>query len=113
MIRYSTGVDLISSITRAVVGDPVGIVEQKPYNDYWAEVILHSEKDGVFQSVDISPDFPGDVVEQDLWVRSGDAVSKFMGANNAIGTLVLRFKDQETMESIIMDQSRWLTVVVR
>ena len=113
MIRYSTGVDLISSITRAVVGDPVGIVEQKPYNDYWAEVILHSEKDGVFQKVDISPHIPGDVVEQDLWVRSGDTVRKFMGANNAIGTLILRFKDQDTMESIIMNQSKWLTVVVR
>lgn len=113
MIRYATGVDLITSITRAVVGDPVGIVEQKPYNGFWAEIVLHSEKDGVFQRVDISPDFPGEIVEQDLWVQGGDIVSKFMGANNAIGTLILKFEDPDTMERVIMNQNRWLTIVVR
>ncbi len=113
MIRYATGVDLITSITRAVVGEPVGIVEQKPYKGFWAEVILHSEKNGVFHEISISPDFPGEVVEQDLWVHNGDTVCRFLGANNAIGTLVLRFECEEEMLKAMKNVSSWLTMTIR
>lgn len=44
MLRYATGVDLITAITRAVVGDEPENIEQKPYNGHWAEIILHAEK---------------------------------------------------------------------
>ena len=113
MLRYATGVDLIGAITRAVVGDSAGEIEQKPYNGYWAEIILHADKDGVFQNLEISNDFQGEIIEKDLWVSCGDKVNCFMGANNTIGTLVLSFKDKETMETAIMNQNDWLRVIVR
>lgn len=111
MLRYATGVDLIAAITRAVVGDPVGNIEQRPYNGNWAEFILHSDRDGVFHSIQISKDFSGEVFEKDIWVQRGDAVSAFLGANNAIGTLVLRFGDRESMEEAVLHQNQWLKVV--
>jgi biotin carboxylase len=32
MLRYATGVDMITAITRAIVGDPMEEIEQRPYN---------------------------------------------------------------------------------
>lgn len=114
MLRYATGVDMITAITRAMVGDPIlEPIEQKPYNGHWAEIILHADKDGVFDHLEISKDLPAEVVEEDLWVEKGDKVESFEGANNAIGTLVLRFQTAEELEQAITDQRSWLKVVVK
>ena len=113
MLRYATGVDMITAITRAMVGDPiVDKIEQKPYNGYWAEVILHVDHDGIFDHLEVAPDFTGEIVEEDLWVESGEHVNSFKGANNAIGTLVLSFKTADNLEYAITHQREWLKVFV-
>lgn len=113
MVRYATGVDMITAITRTMVGDPIEPVEQKPYNGHWAEIILHADRKGTFDHVEISNELPAEVVEEDLWVKRGDYVNSFEGANNAIGTLVLKFQTAEKLEYAITHQSEWLKVVVR
>lgn len=113
MLRYATGVDMITAMTRYIVGDSVPSIEQKPYNGYWAEVILHADRDGVFDHLEISKDLPAEVVEEDLWVNKGDKVKSFEGANDAIGTLVLRFKEKEQLEKAITDVRSWLRVEIR
>lgn len=113
MLRYATGVDMITAITRAMVGDPIEPVEQKPYNGHWAEIILHADKDGVFDHLEIDSSLPAEIVEEDLWVQKGDEVESFEGANNAIGTLVLKFQTAEELEHAITHQSDWLNIVVR
>ena len=114
MLRYATGVDMITAITRAMVGDPIlEPVEQKPYNSHWAEIILHADKDGIYDHLEISKELPAEVVEEDLWVKQGDHVDSFEGANNAIGTLVLKFKTAEELEYAIIHQREWLKVVVK
>ncbi len=114
MLRYATGVDMITAITRAIVGDPIlEPIEQKPYNGHWAEIILHADKSGVFDHLEISKDLPAEIVEEDLWVENGDKVEGFEGANNAIGTLVLKFKTAEELEKAITNQRNWLKVVVK
>ncbi len=114
MLHYATGVDMITAITRAIVGDPIWEpIKQKPYNGHWAEIILHADKDGVFDHLEISKDLPAEVVEEDIWVEKGDKVESFEGANNAIGTLVLKFQTVEELEKAITNQSEWLHVIVK
>lgn len=75
MLRYATGVDMITAITRAIVGDPIlEPIEQKPYNGHWAEIILHADKSGIFDRLEISKVLPAEVIEEDLWVKNGDKV---------------------------------------
>ena len=113
MLRYATGVDLITAITRAMVGDPMlQPIVQKPYNGHWAEIILHADKSGIFDRLEISKDVPAEVIERDLWVKQGDLVESFEGANNAIGTLVLRFQTANELEDAITHQREWLKVIV-
>ena len=114
MLRYATGVDMITAITRAMVGDPIlETIEQKPYNGHWAEIILHADKEGLFDHLEISKDLPAEIIEEDLWVKKGDKVESFEGANNAIGTLVLKFQTAEELEKAITNQRSWLKVVVK
>ena len=113
MLRYATGVDLITAMTRYIVGDSVPEIEQKPYSGHWAEIILHADRGGIFDHLEISKDLRADVIEEDLWVKRGDMVTSFSGANDAIGTLVLNFSSASDMEESITRQSDWLKVVVK
>lgn len=114
MLYYATGVDLIANAVRAAVGDDVIDVVQKPYNGHWAEVILHADKDGHFVGLDINEDFyKSHVVQTDLWVKENDEVFAFRGANDAIGTLVLKFNSKEELVQTLACQKRWLKVVVK
>lgn len=113
MLRYATGVDMITAITRVIVGDPIDPIKQKPYNGHWAEIILHADQTGTFQELVISKsEYQDYVVETDLWVQRGDHVDSFEGANNAIGTLVMKFPTAEELEYAITHQQEWLSVAV-
>lgn len=73
---------------------------------HWAEIILHADKDGRFAGLQIAPSLPVEIVETDLWVKEGDFVHGFEGANNAIGTLVMRFDDASELEKALARQSK-------
>ena len=111
MLRYATGEDLITAMTRYIVGDSVPNIEQKPYNGHWAEVILHAGRDGIFENLEISKDLPAEVVEEDLWVKRGNRVNAFEGANDAIGTLILRSEDLVSLDYVIAHQKEWLKII--
>lgn len=113
MLRYATGVDMITAITRAMVGDEPEIIEQKPYNGHWAEIILHADNDGEFVCLQIDSSLPAEIIEEDLWVKPGDFVHGFEAANDAIGTLVLRFDNKEDLEKVITNQREWLKVITK
>lgn len=113
MLRYATGVDMITAITRAIVGDEPELIEQKPYNGHWAEIILHAPCDGIFSGLEISETLSAEIIEKDLWVNPGDKVHGFEGANDAIGTLVLRFNNANDLEKALAEQNQWLRVIVK
>lgn len=112
MLRYATGVDLITACTRAAVGDPVENIQEKNYNGCWAEVVLHSKKTGVFKELQINNSLPAKIVERDLWVKQGDHVDCFEGANNAIGMLILSFSSNEELIKTLANQDSWLNIIV-
>ena len=113
MLCYATGVDMITAMTRYIVGDSVPAIEQKPCNGHWAEIILHADRSGKFDHIEIAKELPAEVVEEDLWVTKGDKVRAFEGANDAIGTVVLKFQSAEKLEKAILNQRDWLKVVVK
>lgn len=112
MMRFATGVDMITAAVRAAVGDPVEI-EQKPLDGSWAEIIVHADKTGTLEGIDITPEIEPNVKEKDFWFKEGDSVKEFQSARDAIGTLVLRFDNPEKLEYAITHQREWLKVLVK
>lgn len=112
-LRYATGVDMITNMVKYSVGLPVDEITQKPYNGCWAEIVLHSDEPGVFKELWISDVIADHVVERDLWIEEGTTVGGFEAANEAIGTLVLRFDSQAKMEEVIGNQSKYVKVILK
>ena len=112
MVRFITNIDLITNSVRAALGMPLDNIEQREIEDYWAEIILHSKKAGTFDSLWISDKIIDNVVERDLWVEKGTHIGGFSGANEAIGTLILKFKTKEQMDEVIENQEKYVKVII-
>lgn len=112
MIRYSTGVDLIGNAVRAAMGDVVEHIEQRDYKGNWAEVVLHSDKDGILEKIEVDETIKPYLVDTDLWVQKGMEVHSFKGANETIGTLVLNFPIQKDRDEALKNIRKWLKIIV-
>ena len=113
MLHYATGVDLITAAVRAAVGDTIDNIEQQPYKGHWAEIILHADRNGKYDSLEIEDSYKSHIQEIDLWVKPGDNVSEFKGANDAIGTLVLNFETSEDLERAMQNLQTAIKVNVK
>ena len=113
MLRYATGVDLVTNAVRAAVGLPTEGVEQKPYDGCWAEIILHSDTAGVFDRLWIAEEIRSNIVEEDLWITPGTKVGGFSAANEAVGTLVLKFETEEHLQRVMNDVPRYVKVQLK
>lgn len=112
-LEYATGVKLIENSVRAAVGMPIVGIKQCPYNGYWAEVILHSDKPGIFDYLWIDPSIKNYVYENDLWVKHGTKVFGFNAANEAIGTIVMNFDNKDKLDSIMQNISNHVKVILQ
>lgn len=114
MLKYATETDLILNAVKAAVGDEIFDINGEPqYKGFWAEIILHSEIAGVFEKLWIDNSLKENIVEEDLWVQKGDIVHEFTGANETIGTLVLRFDSQKQIEECMNNLDKLIKVVVK
>lgn len=112
VLRLATGVDMISACVKAAVGEPFETISQERYNGIWAEIILHADKVGIFRGLDISPELRRSIVDYDLWVEEGATVNGFKGANDALGTLILKFGSLPEAEALISNQRALISVLV-
>ena len=113
MLHYASGVDLVENSVRAAVGEEIVGIEKDPeYSGCWAIIILHSDKDGNFIKLDIDDSVKPYVVENDLWVKEGDRVHSFTGANETIGTVVINCETHKQVEHCLNNVSSLFKVVV-
>lgn len=113
MVRYMTGVDMITNIVKVALGMEPDDIKQQEIKDNWAEIILHSEKEGTFEKLWISNEISSNIVENDLWIETGTKVGGFAGANEAIGTLVLKFDSQKQMDEVLNNQEKYIKVILK
>lgn len=109
-LRYATGVDMITNMVKYSVGLPIEEITQKPYDGCWAEIVLHSDKPGIFKDLWIADEIKANVIERDLWIEEGTQVGGFTAANEAIGTLILKLDSQEKIEEVLKNQSKYVKV---
>ena len=114
ILNYAADVDIIEAEVCASVGLPLPDVHEPNYNGYYAINVLHSEKDGTFKDILIDADFEkAHVIERDLWVKPGDVVSGFTGANQSLGTIFLRFETREQLDQFVSAPNRYISIITQ
>ena len=113
MLNYAADVNINEAETRKAVGFPVEGIHEPNYRGHFAILVLHSDKEGAFDSVQIDETFRQEhIIEQEIRVLRGDHVASFTGANAAIGTLFLKFNTRDELADALEHKERWLTIKV-
>ena len=97
ILNYATDVNIIHAETVKSVGIRPEDVKEPTYNGYYAIYNIHSEYEGTFDELVIDEELEKHVVEKEVRVKQGDAISSFTGANASMGTLFLRFDSHDEM----------------
>lgn len=114
MLNYAADVNLNEAETRKAIGLPIEKMHEPNYKGYFAILVLHSEKKGIFDSIVIDDSFrKNHIVEEEIRVTSGDYVDAFTGANAAIGTLFLKFETRKELAEALANQNVWLEIIIK
>ena len=114
MLNYAADVNINEAETRKALGLPVTGIHEPNYKGHFAILVLHSEVEGVFDSLDVEDKFKREhIIEEEIRVQKGDPVTSFSGANAAIGTLFLKFKTREELALALSNQNTWLKIRVQ
>jgi biotin carboxylase len=110
VIRYTTGVDLVQYTVDAALGlDGPGLRMEPPRGCY-ASYIVHALRDGTCKGLRMTERYKSHLVEQEIWVKPGDAVRQFNGSNDTLGTAILRFENEAEMLAMMDNMENDLRV---
>ena len=110
----ATGQKLIQNEIKKALGMPLDNITAPEYDGIWCNYILHSNQSGVFEAIDINPEFQKKHVRDiGLIVKPGDKVVPFTGANNSLGTLFLRFETREELENSLNNPTSWMQIKLK
>lgn len=108
IIEQATGVDLVKATIDVALGQPVSI-DMKPVTVPSAYFILGSQQEGRFMGISFMNDDYA-IMHSNLCYAIGAQVPRFEGANRALGSLILRFKDVEAMMRLLNEPEQWMTL---
>lgn len=102
MLNYAADVNINEAETRKALGLPIAKMHEPNYRGHFAIYVLHSQKHGVLQKIDINKDFENKhLLEVELRCKPGDSISDFSGANAALGTLFLQFESRDELDAAL------------
>lgn len=114
MLVHATDININEAETRKAVGLPIEDIHEPNYHGHFAILVLHSEREGVYDSISINENFrKKHIIEEEVRISQGDKVTPFSGANAALGTLFLRFHTREELTLALANQKEWLTINVK
>lgn len=115
MERLISGNDMIDAAVRGALNLPIEPFKEYKFNGYWAEIILHSDyaKAGKFVRIDISSDYTNFVTNVDLYIKPGDTIQPFKGANDAIGTIILNCPTKELIDQALINPKSLSSIIIK
>lgn len=110
VINYATGFDMVEKTLDVFVEDKF---ELDNFNtSFAAYYVIHSGISGELQKLKISDLVKPFVKEFHQYIKEGDQVKSFQGANAAIGILLLTFPNSKEMDYYIKNMEKFINLEV-
>jgi biotin carboxylase len=113
VIKYATGVDLVKYTVDSALGLDCSSLEMKETEGYYASYMLHAIEDGIVDEIWYSDEIKANIVEESIFIQSGDEVKKFDGSNHTLGTMIMKFESEEEMLEKMDNMEKYLKVLVK
>lgn len=111
--RIGTGIDLIEAEVCKAIGLPMPKVTSPEYDGYYVNDIIHSNHGGKFSRIEYDEVFKHEhFISEAIYPAKGDFVESFHGANNAVGSVFLRFDSRNEVEKHVLNHDDNIQVIV-
>ena len=112
--RIGTGIDLIEAEVLKAVGEPLpNNITMPQYDGCYVNDIVHSRVAGIYRGITYDETFQKNhVISEAIYPEKGAKVEAFHGANNAIGSIFLKFKDREECNAHFTEHDLYIHVNV-
>ncbi|MCC5881604.1 MAG: ATP-grasp domain-containing protein [Halomonas sp.] len=111
-IRLATGVDMTAYTVEAALGEDCSEITTAQPVGYWSDLMLHSLETGTFESIWLSDAIQPCIHDLDLWVKPGHHVEAASGSHHVIGTMLLRFENEDEMLELLDNINDHIQVMV-
>ena len=108
IIKEASGVDLAKYTIKAALGMDCSDLTEQPIKKFVSSYIIHSLKDGIFDSVQISDELQKDIMRCDLFVKPGEKVYRFENGGFGIGAMLIKHKSIEEMNYRMDNMEKFL-----
>lgn len=104
--------DVVEMSVRSAMGETVD-GKYEDVEKYYATHNLHSDKKGIFERIEFSPELEKVIIRQNIYKKAGDEVNYFANAANAMGIIFFQFPDGETMHEVLENINDHIKIYLR
>ena len=104
-------VDIVEMCIKTAMGESVNYTIEKK-DVYFATHNLHSNKNGFFRDIKISPQIENYIVKKYIYKNIGEKVEFFQDASKVVGIVFLKFGSMEQMLYMMDNSESWIKIVV-
>jgi len=108
--KLATGVDMIARTVDAAIGEGGGPLDLVPCDGYWSSYILHSTKSGKLRDIVFSEEIRARTVEKTVTATPGQCIEPFIGSDNGLGAMILRFESADEMLHMMDNMEQYIDV---
>ena len=112
VIAHSTGVDLVSYTVKAALGVDCSDLKQAESKGFYSSYMLHSLDTGIFKEIFYSEEIKQNIVYEKVYVKPGDKVNKFNNSNDTLGTMIMKFDNENEMLEKMDNMEKYLRVII-
>ena len=111
--RIGTSIDLIDAEICKAINKPINDITMPQYDGCYVNDIIHSLVTGKYQGIIYDNLFrERHIINEAIYPEIGSQVEAFHGANNAIGSVFLKFDDRKECDEHLDNLSRYIKPIV-
>ena len=112
--RIGTGIDLIEAEVMKALGLALPqSISMPTYDGCYVNDIVHSYASGIYQGIEYDELFHKEhVISEAIYYNVGAKVEAFRGANNAIGSIFLKFQNRQICDEKLLNLSHYINVFI-
>ena len=109
----ATGVNMVTYVIKAAMGEDCSDLKMASSHGCWSNFMVHAKRSGKYAGIWYDENFKkNNLVEFVTDTQEGDLVHEFRDAQDAIGTLIVKYDSVEQMFHMIENMDDYVRVIV-
>lgn len=104
------GVNIVEMSILTAMGESIDNIEIHESKLFYATHNLHSDRDGVYQTIEFAPELEEHIIKKCLYKKPGDKIQYFANAANALGIIFLKYEDEIEMNKMLLNINDYISI---